>query len=256
MNATPPLAMPAKNPDGLTRRTFRRDLLCAIPDGTAAMLCAGLIYAIQVQRVSAGTDAALLEMPSMLKSGGIWPYSLSQAVGWVALGWSWLTILLGVSLPIWIWLGRPRLRGTVEQLHRSTSLTLIALMIVHAVVLIGDKMGDNLVTVLVPWMSHYAPGLFPQTLGIVSLYVAVLLGLTFYARGRLGFRLWRLLHRYGVPAVYVLAVWHTFLYGSDVQAKNALRAVLWILQIPIMGAFAIRIWISRRPPSARATKAY
>jgi methionine sulfoxide reductase heme-binding subunit len=255
MNVTSPLVVTNNDPHRSTRRTFRQDLLWAIPDGSAAILFAGLIYAIQVHRIHAGTDNALLEMPRMLQSGGIWPYSLSQAVGWVALCWSWLTILLGVSLPIWISLRRPRLRATVEQLHRSTSLTLIALMIVHAVVLLGDKMGDTLVTVFVPWMSAYPPGLFPQTLGIVSFYVAVLLGLTFYARGQLGFRLWRLLHRYGVPAVYVLAVWHTFLYGSDVHAKNALRATVWTLQIPILVAFAIRIWISRRPPSARATKA-
>jgi methionine sulfoxide reductase heme-binding subunit len=248
MNQVPALAVTA-NGDRSTRRTFRRDLLWAIPDGSAAMLFAGLIYAIQVQRVHAGTDAALHEMPSMLKSGGIWPYSLSQAVGWVGLGWSWLTILLGVSLPIWIWLRRPGVRKTVEQLHRSSSLTLIALMMVHAVALVWDKMGDNLVTVFVPWMTHYAPGLFPQSLGIVSFYVAALLGLTFYARGQLGFQLWRLLHRYGIPAVYVLAVWHTFLYGSDIQAKNALRATLWVFQIPIVCAFALRIWISRRPSS-------
>jgi len=180
----------------------------------------------------------------MLPSGGIWAYSWSQAVGWVALAWCWMTLLLGISLPLLARLRQSRLRGMVEHLHRCTSLTLIALMLVHAVALVWDTMGDGLAAVLVPWMTAYLPGRFPQALGIVSLYMAVLLGVTFYIRRRIGSSLWGMLHRYGVPAVYVLAVWHTLLYGSDIKDGSALRSVLWIVQIPVVGAFLARVWMS------------
>jgi predicted ferric reductase len=225
------------------RPTLRGDLRRAILDAAAALMLAGVVFAIQIARVRAGVDPALLEMPSMRQSGGIWPYSLSQAFGWAALFWSWLTILLGVSLPIWGWQGRPRIRQIAERWHRSTSLTVVGLMVVHAILLVWDRMGDTLVTVFVPWTTSYVPGLFPQTIGILSFYLAVLLGLSFYVRDRIGLRTWQLLHRYFIPAVYILAVWHTFLYGSDLHAHNAIWGLLWLLQVPLFGAFVMR-WCS------------
>jgi len=236
--------------DGRVSRTLRGDLRAAIPDAAAALLLSGLAFAILVFRLRAGTNAAALEMPAMVKDGGIWAYSLSQSVGWGALLWSWLTILLGVSLPYLAQQRRPQLRGSIERLHRSTSLTVVGLMIGHAVLLTWDKMGDTLVTEFVPWTMSYLPGRFPQTLGIVSFYLAVLLGPSFYLRDKLGRQTWRLLHLYLVPAVYILAVWHTFAYGSDVKNGNAIWIIIWILQIPIVGAFAYRIFTLPRQQRA------
>ena len=228
------------------RRSLRNDLRRAIPDAVVALILAGIVFAIQIARVHAGADPALLEMPSMMQSGGIWPYSLSQAFGWAALLWSWLTILLGVSLPIWGWQGRPQIREIAERLHRCTSLTVVGLMAAHAVLLVWDRMGDSFVTVFVPWTTSYLPGRFPQTLGIVSFYLAMLLGLSFYARDRIGLRTWQLLHRYFIPTVYILAVWHTFLYGSDLHDHNAMWGLLWILQVPLVAAFAVRWYKAAR----------
>ena len=224
------------------RPTLRGDLRRAIPDAAAALVLSGLVFAILVARIHAGVDPAVREMPEMVQTGGVWPYTLSQAVGWAALSWSWLTILLGASLPVLGQRGLPRLRETAERLHRSTSLTVVGLMVAHAVLFIWDKMGDTLVTVFVPWTTSYSPGLFPQTLGIVSFYLSVLLGLSFYLRERLGWRTWQLVHRYVIPLVYILAIWHTFLYGSDVHAYNGLWDTLWVLQLPIIGAFAVRLF--------------
>ena len=237
------------SPSDRQRPTLRGDLRRAIPDTGLALALAGIVFAILNARVRAGIDPALLEMPAMMRSGGIWPYSLSQAVGWSALLWSWATILLGVSLPIWGRLGRAKTRELAERLHRSTSLTVVGLMVAHAVLLTGDKMGDTLVTVFVPWTTSYVPGLFPQTLGILSFYLAVLLGLGFYLRDRIGLRSWQMLHRYFIPAVYILAVWHTFLYGSDIHAHNVMWTILWLFQLPILAAFCIRIAGANRRPS-------
>ncbi|HEX4080901.1 MAG TPA: hypothetical protein VHX61_18720 [Rhizomicrobium sp.] len=231
---------------GRSQRRLRDDLRAAVPDAALALLLAGVAFGILMARIRAGVDPALSEMPSMMRTGGIWSYTASQAVGWAALLWSWLTILLGVSLPLWARSRRPRIREIVEQLHRSTSLTVIGLIVAHAVLLIWDRMGDTVFTVFVPWTTHYLPGRFPETLGILSLYLAVLAGPSFYLRGRLGPRTWRLLHRYIIPAVYVLAVWHTFLYGSDLRAHNPLWVSLWALQAPIAGAFILRVLIPRR----------
>ena len=241
------LAMPFRaNGRDRSGRRLRDDLRAAVPDATLALLLSGAVYAILVVRIHAGVDPALLEMPSMIRTGGIWPYTASQAVGWAALLWSWTTILLGVSLPLWSWQRRLGIRDVVERLHRSTSLTVVGLIVIHAVLLVWDRMGDTVASVFVPWMTHYLPGRFPETLGIVSFYLAVLVGLSFYLRERLGPRTWRLLHRYLIPAVYGLAVWHTFLYGSDLRAHNALWVSLWALQAPIAGAFVLRVLVPFR----------
>jgi methionine sulfoxide reductase heme-binding subunit len=244
--SVPPVVPVGKEVDRGVWRTLRGDLQRASLDAVVAVLLSGIAFAILVVRVRAGSDSAALEMPSMVQNGGVWPYSLSQAFGWAALLWSWLTVLLGLSLPISVWQRHPQIREIAERLHRSTSLTVVGLVITHAVLLLWDKMGNTLVTVFVPWTTTYKPGLFPEALGIVSFYLAVLLGPSFYLRDRLGPRTWRLLHRYFVPAVYILAVWHTFLYGSDVQPRNALWTTLWVIQIPIVGAFAMRVLILLR----------
>jgi methionine sulfoxide reductase heme-binding subunit len=217
------------------------DLRTAAFDAIVAVGLAGLAYAILIARLGSGVDPAAREMPNMLRNGGIWPYSWSQAVGWSALLWAWLTVLLGVSLPVLVRQSRWRLRALAEQLHRSMSLTLTGLIVAHAVLLTWDKMGDTLITEFVPYATSYVPGRFPQMLGILSFYLAVVLGLSFYLRETIGPHRWRWLHRYLIPAVYALAVWHTLAYGSDVKAHNPLWMTVWAMQVPIAAAFAFRV---------------
>jgi methionine sulfoxide reductase heme-binding subunit len=244
--SVPPIMPVGKEVDRGVWRTLRRDLWRATLDAAVAVLLSGIVFAILVARVRAGSDPAALEMPDMVQNGGVWPYSLSQAFGWAALLWSWLTVLLGLSLPILVWRRHPQIREIAERLHRSTSLTVVGLVITHAILLIWDKMGDTLITVFIPWTTSYKPGLFPEALGIVSFYLALLLGPSFYLRDKLGPRTWRLLHRYFVPTIYILAVWHTFLYGSDLNVHNKLWIMLWVIQIPIVGAFSVRLFILLR----------
>ena len=179
--------------------SFTADLRGSLTDLAIALPLAALVFGILTARLHAGVDAAALEMPSMVRDGGVWAYSASQAIGWAALLWSWLTLHLGLALPICRPLRRPRLRAQLEGLHRSMSLTVVGLILVHALLLLWDHMGDTLVTDFIPWTTSYAPGRFPQALGIVSLYLAILLGLSFYVRDRIGPATWRVLHQYLVP---------------------------------------------------------
>lgn len=232
--------------------TFARDLRRAVPDVALALALAGIIFAILFLRVRSGRDPALAEMPSMGRNGGVWPYTASQALGFAALLWSWATILLGLSLPVLRRRGTAHMRDRIERLHRSTSLTVIGLVLVHALLLVFDRMGDTLLTVLVPWTSSYVPGRFPQSLGIVSFYLALAIGPSFYFRDRLGPRTWLVLHRWLIPAVYVLAVWHTFLYGSDMGRESPLWFAVWAFQIPVVAAFVARLAYARGPTSTVA----
>nr|WP_240973940.1 ferric reductase-like transmembrane domain-containing protein [Nonomuraea sp. FMUSA5-5] len=204
-----------------------------------------MVYLVLVAQVGSGASAAVQAMPHLVHTGGVWAYSLSQAAGFAALVWAWLTTLLGLTVASR--LCPRRVRAAVERIHRSTSLTVIALTLVHALALLWDKMGDTPLTVLVPGAQSYTPGRLPQSLGIIALYLAVIIGPSYYLRDRMGSRAWRLIHRFLVPAVYVLSVWHTLMYGSDVKLGNPLFLALWAMQIPVIGAFLTRLLTPARP---------
>ena len=234
---------PAQTQSGSRRApaTLGGDLRAASWDAAAALALSAVVFGLLMKALGDGVDAAAVEMPDMVRNGGVWPYSASQAFGWAGLLWSWLAVVIGASLPVLTRSGRSPLRLTLERLHRSMGLTLVALMFAHAILLVWDRMGDTLVSDFVPWANSYVPGRFAQALGIFSFYLAVLLGLTFYLRDRIGAAAWRLIHRYGVPAVYVLALWHTFAYGSDLKKHELLWICLWALQAPIAAAYALRV---------------
>ena len=83
-------------------------------------------------------------------------------------------------------------------------------------------------------------------LGIVAGYLAALLGLSFYARRRIGARLWRKLHRATV-VVYVLGLVHALGAGTD-AGSTWLRALMLATLVPAVGLFAP----ARRGAPARA----
>ena len=86
-------------------------------------------------------------------------------------------------------------------------------------------------------------------LGVVAAYLAALLGLSFYARRRIGARLWRRAHRATV-LVYVLGVVHAVGAGTDASTPW-LRAFLLVTGVPIVVLFVLRLR-GRRP--ARVTR--
>jgi hypothetical protein len=212
-----------------------------VPDAAAAVLLSLVIYLVMMARVRAGTDPAQVTMGASMGPAGIRAYTISQAFGFAALVWSWGTIMLGLALSTRVWPGRSEAHRLVARLHRSTSLTVIALMLAHAVLLLADHMSSATpLQLFVPFASGYAAQRLPLALGILALYGALVFGPTFYLRDRLGPRTWRMIHAGFIPLVYVLGVWHTFARGEDLTPANPLWLALWALQVPVIAAFTIR----------------
>ena len=80
-------------------------------------------------------------------------------------------------------------------------------------------------------------------IGIVGGYLAALLGLSFYARRRIGARLWRKAHRATV-LVYLLGLVHAFGSGTD---ASAMWFRWWVvLTTPVIaGLFVYRVFGGR-----------
>ena len=177
----------------------------------------------------------------------IW-WLTSRASGVVALGLVTASVGIGLLMASKL-LRRPGLNRTLAKLHEHLALTGLVAIAVHGITLLGDSwLNPGVAGVTVPFAMAYRP-LFTG-LGIVAGYMAALLGLSFYARRRIGTRLWRKLHR-ATSAVYVLGVVHALGAGTDASTVW-LRAFLLVTGVPILFLLLVRILPRRRRSAQRA----
>lgn len=231
---------------------LRADVRAAVPDALAALAVTASVFLLLYVRVRAGTSDTVAVMPFMADANTYWMYFLSQAFGWAALLWAWLTVLLGLLLSGQQANQLPLSRATLERLHRTTSLSTMALMFAHALLFAAelvryetslswfDRFWSAFVDSFVPGGYDSGTGQIAIPIGLAALYLAVPLGLLFYARHRIGARTWRVLHRL-IIVVYVLSVWHTLLYGTNVWYDGWPRTTLWLLQLPIGALLLLRL---------------
>jgi sulfoxide reductase heme-binding subunit YedZ len=165
----------------------------------------------------------------------------SRAAGVVALLASSLAVSLGMMMGGRLAKGRkPDLRVT----HEALSLATIAALVVHALALLGDSfMHPSLADIAIPFVSGFAR--LWTTTGIVAGWMLILLGLSYYARGRIGPARWRGLHRFTALA-WVLGVVHSVGEGTDAGAAWFLAAAAAVV-LP-----AGALLVARLAPAAQA----
>ncbi|MEA2448403.1 MAG: methionine sulfoxide reductase heme-binding subunit, partial [Thermoleophilaceae bacterium] len=101
----------------------------------------------------------------------------------------------------------------LARVHEQTALAGLIAIAVHGITLLGDPwLKPGVAGLLVPFQMDYRPAF--TGLGIIAGYLAALLGLTFYARRRIGAKLWRKAHRATV-VVWALGMVHTLGAGTD-----------------------------------------
>ncbi|MEU0912461.1 ferric reductase-like transmembrane domain-containing protein [Streptomyces althioticus] len=234
------------------RVALRGDVRAALPDATAAVVVTVLVFALLWARMESGASDTVAVMPFMDDPGTYWMYLLSQAFGWSALLWAWGTVVLGLLLSGPRPARLPVSRQVLERWHRTTSLTTTALMFAHALMFAAELVRyetrvDWAERLWVAFADTFVPGWYDSGTGQVAipigqgaLYLAIPLGLLFYVRHRIGANTWRRLHRF-VIVVYVLSVWHTLLYGTNVWYGEWPRTVLWLLQLPVAALLSLRL---------------
>ena len=171
----------------------------------------------------------------------------SRASGLVALALITLSVGVGLAMAGKAF-RKPGLPRKLMALHEHAALGGLIAIAVHGITLLGDRwLHPGPAGIAVPFVMDYRP--VYTGLGIVAGYLAAALGLSYYARKRIGAKLWRKLHRATI-AVYVLAVVHTLGAGSDVAW---VRPAMLISGAPILYLLTLRM-LPQRPRGERRTR--
>ena len=150
--------------------------------------------------------------------------------------------------------GRPGGAGRLKTLHEALTLTALGAIAGHGLVLLGDSyLAPGLSGITVPFVLGFKQ--FWTGLGVIGAWLAAILGLSFYARRRIGTSTWRKLHRWTLLA-YLLALAHTIGSGTD-AASGWMLAILAAAVVPAIMLALKRVGerspthvVDRRRPSA------
>jgi sulfoxide reductase heme-binding subunit YedZ len=182
-----------------------------------------------------------------VESHGWW--LASRASGLVALVLVTISVAIGLMMAGRV-MRRPGMAPKLLAVHEQTALAGLIAIAVHGITLLGDPwLNPGVAGVTVPFALGYST--FFTGLGVIAGYLAMLLGLSFYARKRVGPRLWRKAHRATV-LVYLLGLVHALGAGSD---SSAAWFRWWVIvTTPVVaGLFAVRVLgtARQRRPAAR-----
>jgi sulfoxide reductase heme-binding subunit YedZ len=168
----------------------------------------------------------------------------SRAAGIAALVLSSVSVCIGLLMGGRLMKGRgPDLRAT----HEALSLATIAALLVHGLSLIGDGyLHLSLADVALPFVSGYKT--FWTTAGIVAFWAMLTLGLSYYARSKIGVQRWRRLHRFTALA-WVLGVMHSLGEGTD-AGQTWFLAMTAIVVVPPLCLLGVRWLGASRTPQA------
>jgi methionine sulfoxide reductase heme-binding subunit len=171
----------------------------------------------------------------------------SRAAGSAALLLSSLAVCLGLLM------GGRLVKGRGLDLrvaHEALSLGTIVAIVVHAAALLGDSfLRPSVLDVTLPFVSGYQR--WWTTTGIVAGWALIALGLSYYARDRIGAQRWRALHRFTALA-WALGLAHSLGEGTDAGALwfAAMTAAVALPALALLGVGMLRP--RRRAPAAVA----
>jgi methionine sulfoxide reductase heme-binding subunit len=137
------------------------------------------------------------------------------------------------------------IKGRTSELrsaHDTLALATIVAIVLHGAALLGDQfLHPSIADIAIPFVSSYKT--FWTSLGIVGGWGLSLLGLSYYARSRIGAARWRKLHRFTALA-WLAGLAHSLGEGTD-------AGQLWFLaMIALVAVPALALLVTRLARSA------
>jgi sulfoxide reductase heme-binding subunit YedZ len=146
--------------------------------------------------------------------------------------------------------GRPGAAAWLKTAHEALTLTALGAIAGHGLLLLGDPyLHPGLTGIAVPFALGSQP-VWTAT-GIIGGWLTAVLGLSFYARHRIGVSTWRKLHRWTALA-YVLCLAHTIGSGTDARS-SWLLFLLAVTTLPVVAVAAKRISGRQNGPARLGT---
>jgi sulfoxide reductase heme-binding subunit YedZ len=162
----------------------------------------------------------------------------SRAAGIAALLLSSISVCAGLLMGGRLLGARNGNRGIDFRVtHEALSLATLAAIAVHGLALLGDGfLHPSLADIALPFVSSYRT--VWTSAGIVAFWTLAILGLSYYARAKIGVQRWRRLHRYAALA-WILGVAHSLGEGTD-AGQTWFLAMTGIAVIPALGLLVFR----------------
>ena len=166
----------------------------------------------------------------------------TRAAGTAALVLASLSVGLGLAMAT----GALKRWGADRRVvHEVLSLSVMAAIAVHAISLLADSyVHASVVDVTVPFVFSYKT--LPTSIGIVTGWGLIFLGLSYYARRLIGQRRWRSLHRL-TALVWILGLVHAFTEGSD-SGQPWFIALIVVTAAPALVLLIARLTRDHRRP--------
>ncbi|MGA2111694.1 MAG: hypothetical protein ABSG98_06035 [Anaerolineales bacterium] len=186
--------------------------------------------AVGLTAVVAASSALALALPGNSALRGLlnWAFALdtpqatwylTRAAGILAYLLLWFSTVWGLAVASKIF-DRLLHRTFSFEFHQFISLLALGFIALHVSVLLADQyLPFTLAQVFVPFLAPYRP--VWVGIGVISLYLILLVTVTFYLRGRIGLRTFRAIHGASLVA-YLGATAHAVFAGTDSSLMPAI----------------------------------
>jgi sulfoxide reductase heme-binding subunit YedZ len=159
----------------------------------------------------------------------------TRAAGSVALVASSVSVCAGIILSGRLVKGR---RNDLRAAHEALSLATLVALAVHVLSLLADSFfHPTIFDVTVPFVSGYKEPW--MSVGIISGWALAILGLTYYARDRVGQQRWRRLHRWTALA-WLGGLVHSLGEGTD-NGRMWFLAMAGLVAVPALALVIQRL---------------
>ncbi len=215
--------------------------------GGLAFLMLALLGFFVAQLPIAGSFVALLRQVFASDSPQTMWY-ITRAAGLTSYLLLWLSVAWGLAVSSKA-LDALLHRSFTYDFHEFLSLLAIGFIFLHIGVLFFDSyMPYSLAQALVPFLSPYRP--IWVAFGVISLYLTLLVTVTFYLRGRIGMKAFRVIHVLSLVAYLGVTV-HGLLSGTDTSLISVLGMYAGTLLVVV---FLTAYWLFLEAQKRRAKR--
>ena len=178
---------------------------------------------------------------------------MSEHLFWIASRSAGIVAMLLASCSVGLGLAMatrlgPFKSADLRTAHEALSLGTMAAIVIHAGSLLFDSfLSPGILDITIPFAGSYQP--LWTSLGIVCGWSLLALGLSYYARARIGVARWRTLHRW-TALVWLLSLVHAIGEGTD-SGRLWFLASAAVVVIPALALLTVRL--SPPKPKASAT---